>query len=91
MTRIIFPVISGIHGLIHLMGFVKAFNLAEVDWMVWDWDDDLIDEFYLFLNPVALGKGMVIFKELNSMRKFVLETPRAFSCGIVLINYRRAT
>jgi dihydrofolate reductase len=52
---------------------------------------DLIDEFHLFVNPVALGTGMAIFKELDSTRKFVLETSRAFSCGIVLIKYRRAT
>lgn len=30
MTRIIFIIIIGIHGLIHLMGFLKAFNLAEI-------------------------------------------------------------
>ena len=51
---------------------------------------DLIDEFHLFVNPVALGTGMAIFKELDSTRKFVLETSRAFSCGIVLIKYRKA-
>jgi len=30
MTRIIFVIIIGFHGLIHLMGFVKAFNFAEI-------------------------------------------------------------
>jgi hypothetical protein len=39
----------------------------------------------------ALRMGMSIFKELDNTRKFVLETSRAFSCGIVLIRYRRAT
>ena len=52
---------------------------------------DLIDELHLFVNPVALGTGLAIFKELDSARKFVLESSRVFSCGIVLIKYRRAT
>ena len=51
----------------------------------------LIDEFHLLVNPVALGTGMAIFKELDSTQKFVLEAARAFSCGIVLIKYCRAT
>jgi dihydrofolate reductase len=51
----------------------------------------LIDELNLFVNPVALGTGMPIFKELDGMRRFVLETSRAFSCGIVLLRYRKAT
>ena len=51
----------------------------------------LIDELNLFVNPVALGAGMAIFKDLDSKQKFVLETSRAFSCGIVLIKYRKAT
>jgi len=50
----------------------------------------LIDELHLFVNPVALGKGMAIFQELDGKQKFVLETSRAFSCGIALIKYRRA-
>jgi dihydrofolate reductase len=52
---------------------------------------DLIDEYHLFVNPVALGTGMPIFKALASPHRFVLETATAFTCGIVLIRYRRAT
>jgi dihydrofolate reductase len=50
----------------------------------------LIDELNLFVNPVALGAGMPIFRDLASRQKFVLETSRAFACGIVLIRYRKA-
>jgi dihydrofolate reductase len=39
---------------------------------------NLIDEYYLFVNPVALGKGMTIFKEFA--RKF--ELTALFSCVI---------
>jgi dihydrofolate reductase len=34
--------------------------------------EKLIDEFYLFINPVALGKGMSFFKDLNDVRKIHL-------------------
>lgn len=51
----------------------------------------LIDEFHLFVNPVALGKGMSIFKELDSKQRLVLESSKAFSCGIVVLRYRKAT
>ena len=34
--------------------------------------EGLIDDFYLFINPLAIGKGMTIFKDLNEIQKFVL-------------------
>jgi dihydrofolate reductase len=49
--------------------------------------EKLIDEFYLFINPVALGKGMSIFKDLNDVRKFTLIESIAFDYGIVLLHY----
>ncbi len=51
----------------------------------------LIDEFHLFVNPAALGGGMPIFKELESTQKLALETSSAFSCGIVVNKYTKAT
>ena len=50
----------------------------------------LIDELNLFVNPVALGAGMPIFRDLDNKQKFVFEAAKAFSCGIVLIRYRKA-
>jgi dihydrofolate reductase len=47
----------------------------------------LIDEFHLFVNPAAIGKGMTIFKDLNEMQKFTLVKSIAFDCGIVLLHY----
>jgi dihydrofolate reductase len=46
----------------------------------------LIDEFYLFVNPVAIGDGMSIFKDLNKVQKFTLVKSIAFDCGIVLLH-----
>lgn len=48
----------------------------------------LIDEFHLFINPVAIGTGMPIFQDLPSMQKLALVESRAFACGIVLLKYR---
>ena len=47
----------------------------------------LIDEFHLFVNPAALGKGMTIFKDLNEIQKLILVKSLAFDCGIVLLQY----
>jgi dihydrofolate reductase len=45
----------------------------------------LIDEFHLFINPVAIGGGTSIFKENQSLR-LVKATP--FDCGIVVLHYK---
>jgi dihydrofolate reductase len=49
--------------------------------------EKLIDEFYLFINPVAIGTGKTIFKDLNEIQKFSLIESIAFDCGIVLLHY----
>jgi dihydrofolate reductase len=47
----------------------------------------LIDEFHLLINPVAIGKGMTIFKDLNEIQKFTLIKSIAFDCGIIGLHY----
>jgi dihydrofolate reductase len=47
----------------------------------------LIDEFHLFINPVAIGQGMAIFKELDSKQDLALVKSTSFKCGIVVLNY----
>jgi dihydrofolate reductase len=49
----------------------------------------LIDEFHLFINPVAIGSGMAIFKDkdINEVHKFTLVNSRPFECGIVELHY----
>lgn len=47
----------------------------------------LIDEFNLFVNPVAIGNGMTIFKELENKQDLILKTVRQFDCGIALLSY----
>jgi dihydrofolate reductase len=47
----------------------------------------LIDEFLLFINPVAIGNGMTIFKDLKEIQKFKMVKSIAFDSGIVLLQY----
>ena len=49
--------------------------------------ENLIDEFYLFINPVAIGNGKNIFKDLKEVRKFTFVESIAFDSGIVLLHY----
>ena len=42
----------------------------------------LIDEFLLFINPVAIGNGMTIFKDLNEIQKFNMVKSIAFDSGV---------
>ncbi len=51
----------------------------------------LVDEYHLFVNPAALGKGMPIFEGLEAMRKLELKKSQAFPCGIVLLCYEPKT
>jgi len=47
----------------------------------------LIDEFHLFIDPVAIGNGMTIFKDLNEIQKFNLVKSVPFDCGIIGLQY----
>ena len=49
--------------------------------------EKLVDEFYLFINPVAIGNGMTIFKDLNEIQKYTLIESNAFECGKFLLRY----
>jgi dihydrofolate reductase len=49
--------------------------------------ENLIDEFYLFINPVVIGNGKTIFKDLKEIRKFILIESIAFDSGTVLLHY----
>ena len=48
----------------------------------------LIDEFHLLINPTAIGNGMPIFKELDSIQNFNLIKAIPFECGIVVLYYK---
>jgi dihydrofolate reductase len=48
----------------------------------------LIDDYHLFVNPSAIGRGMPIFKGLETNLKLNLISARSFGCGIVSLHYK---
>ncbi len=48
---------------------------------------NLIDEYHLFVNPTAIGKGLSIFKTLDAKQNLSLKRSVAFPCGIVVLCY----
>ena len=50
-------------------------------------EENLIDEYYLFINPVAIWNGKTIFKDLKEIRKLSIIESVAFDSGIVLLHY----
>ena len=50
----------------------------------------LIDEFHLFINPVAIGKGLSIFNTLPESRKLKLMHAQGFASGVAVLVYQPA-
>jgi len=49
--------------------------------------ENLIDEYNLFVNPAAIGKGMPIFDKLEKKMDLELVGSKAYECGIVVMRY----
>jgi dihydrofolate reductase len=49
--------------------------------------EGLIDEFHLFVNPVALGRGGSIFKQMENFQPLKLKKSVVYNSGIVLLCY----
>lgn len=50
---------------------------------------DLIDEYWLFVNPVLLGNGIPVFGNIDVRMKLKLIASHAFSSGVICLNYER--
>ena len=49
--------------------------------------ENLIDEYHLFVNPVAIGKGMTIFGGVEEKFNLKLVKSETFDCGITVLCY----
>ena len=49
---------------------------------------ELIDEYHLMMNPVVLGKGIPLFKNIADRLKLTLVQTRIFKSGLVLLVYQ---
>lgn len=47
----------------------------------------MIDEYHLFINPTALGKGMTIFTDVGELFNLKLLQAKAYRCGLVALVY----
>jgi len=49
--------------------------------------ENLIDGFWLFLNPIILGQGIPLFADIKDKTKLKLLTTQQFTSGVVELNY----
>ncbi|KOS07644.1 deaminase [Flavobacterium akiainvivens] len=51
--------------------------------------ENIIDEYYLFVNPVILGKGLPIFDKVAGKLPLTLVESIGFECGITVLHYKK--
>jgi dihydrofolate reductase len=50
--------------------------------------DNLIDEYWLFVNPVLLGEGIPMFMGIGRQISLELVSSKAFDAGVVCLHYQ---
>jgi dihydrofolate reductase len=48
---------------------------------------DLIDGYWLFVNPIILGQGIPLFTDIKNKIRLQLLTTRPFACGVTELSY----
>lgn len=51
--------------------------------------EDLIDDYWLFVNPVLLGKGIHLFNGIKQTTKLDLKESNRFDSGVVCLHYEK--
>ena len=52
-------------------------------------NEGLIDEFWLFVNPILLGEGKPLFKNLTSTTNLKLVASITFASGVIALHYEK--
>lgn len=52
-------------------------------------EEDLIDEYQMMIDPVAIGEGTQLFQGLQRQLDLTLVHSQIFSSGVILVHYRR--
>jgi dihydrofolate reductase len=47
----------------------------------------VVDEFWIFVNPILLGKGISLFKNIPELTQLELLDTKTFSSGVVALHY----
>lgn len=50
---------------------------------------ELVDEMHLIVNPIIIGNGMPVFRDIAKEQDFNLVKATPFDCGIVVLHYRK--
>ncbi|WP_459479090.1 dihydrofolate reductase family protein [Clostridium saccharoperbutylacetonicum] len=50
-------------------------------------NEELIDEFWLFVNPIILNEGMPMFKDIKKITNLKFIENRNFSNGVIALHY----
>ena len=53
-------------------------------------NEGLIDDFWLFVNPVVIGQGIPLFKGISETRKLKLIESKTYSCGVIGLHYTKS-
>jgi dihydrofolate reductase len=48
---------------------------------------NLIDGYWLFVNPIILGRGIPLFTDIKDKINLKLSSTRPFTCGVTELNY----
>jgi dihydrofolate reductase len=51
--------------------------------------ENLIDDYWIFVNPILLGEGIPLFKGIRDRTALRLVASHAFSSGVVCLHYER--
>ncbi len=49
---------------------------------------NLIDEYWLFVNPIILGKGKPLFPKRKNSIPLILQKTKKFPCGVIGLHYK---
>ena len=52
-------------------------------------NEGLIDEFWLFVNPIILGQGLPLFKDITGTTKLKLVESKTFACGVIALHFKK--
>lgn len=53
--------------------------------------ENLIDDYWLFVNPILLGDGISLFKNIQNRIKLKLVKNNQFTSGVVCLHYEKAS
>jgi dihydrofolate reductase len=51
--------------------------------------ENLIDDYWFFVNPILLGEGIPLFKNIQHKTRLKIVTSNAFTSGVVCLHYEK--